>query len=89
MATVAEALALAVRHHRAGALAEAEQLYRQILAADPRHVVALHLLGVLAHQQGRNDLAVEAIGRALRLAPDYAEAHANLGVVLREQGRLD
>jgi hypothetical protein len=36
MATIAGALNAAVRHHRAGQLAQAEQLYRQVLAVDPR-----------------------------------------------------
>ena len=37
MATITEAFAVAQRHHRAGRLAEAEKVYRQILAADPGH----------------------------------------------------
>jgi len=89
VATVAEALALAVRYHRAGALSQAEPIYRQILSLDPQHVVALHLLGVIAHQRGDNDRAIDCITRALRLKPDYVEAHANLGVVLRELGKRD
>ena len=40
--------------HQAGRLNEAEGLYRQILAVDPDHVEGLHLLGVVAHQGGRN-----------------------------------
>ena len=49
---------------------------------------ALHLLGMLAAQAGRLDAAVELIRRAVRSKPDYAEAHSNLGNVLR-QGQLD
>ena len=55
----AETLNLAMKQHQAGNLREAEQLYRQILQAEPRHADALHLLGVIAHQVGRHDLAVE------------------------------
>ena len=50
MATIAEALALALRHHQAGNLPQAEQLYRQILQADPSHAESCHLLGMLALQ---------------------------------------
>ncbi len=89
MLSIAQALDLAVRHHRAGELAQAEHLYRQILEADPRQVAARHLLGLVAHQRGHNDLAVRHIGAALRLRPDYAEAHNNLGVALLALGRLD
>jgi protein O-GlcNAc transferase len=55
----------AVRHHQAGRLNEAERLYREVLQADPRHADALHFLGVLAHQAGRNDVAVDLIDKAI------------------------
>jgi Tfp pilus assembly protein PilF len=89
VANLAELLALALQYHRAGALAEAEPIYRQILTVDPHNAAALHLLGVLAHQQGDNDRAVDCIRRAVRLRPDHAEAHTHLGVVLRDQGKLE
>ena len=66
---------------------EAESIYQQILQADPSQPVALHLLGVIAHQNGKNDVAEDFITKAVALKPDYAEAHANLGNVLRELGR--
>ena len=48
--TIEQALDLAVQHHNAGRLPEAEYVYQQILHADPNQPVALHLLGVIAHQ---------------------------------------
>jgi tetratricopeptide (TPR) repeat protein len=39
-------------------------------------------------KSGRRDLAIEWLGRALRLNPDIPEAHNNLGVVLAQGGRL-
>jgi protein O-GlcNAc transferase len=86
---VAERLATALSHHQAGRLAEAESLYRQILAIEPDHVDSLHYLGVLAGQLGRHDTAIDLIGRALRVAPDYAEAHFNLGNILAQANRLE
>ena len=77
------------QHHQAGRLAEAEALYREILAAEPRHADALHLLGVLAGQTGRKDAAVEFIRQAIALRPDHAEAHKNLGVALKDSGRME
>jgi thioredoxin-like negative regulator of GroEL len=58
-----EALATALRHHQAGRLQEAEPIYQQILRAEPNHVDALHLLGVLAQQRGDNERAIECIAR--------------------------
>jgi len=49
----------------------------------------LHLLGVIAHQAGRNDVAVDLIKRALAIEPDYAEAHNNLGAALQDLGKLE
>src|SRR5260370_16891442 len=82
-----EQFAVALRHHRAGRLIEAERLYRQICSADTNHVGSWHLLGVLAHQLGRED-AADLIGRAVALKPEFAEAHNDLGVVLGAQGKL-
>jgi tetratricopeptide (TPR) repeat protein len=86
---VAERFATALSHHQAGRLAEAESLYRQILAIEPDHADSLHYLGVLAGQLGRHDTAIDLIGRALRVAPDYAEAHFNLGNILAQTNRLE
>jgi predicted O-linked N-acetylglucosamine transferase (SPINDLY family) len=86
---IAEQFAAAFAHHQAGRLAEAETLYRQICAIDPRHVESLHFLGVIAGQAGRNDIAIELIGKALAIAPDHAEAHYNLGHALARENRPD
>ena len=81
----------AMQHHRAGRVAEAEQLYRQILAIDPRHADSLHLLGVIAHQAGRLDIALDLIGQSIALKPNYAVARSlhTLGQSLQKQGKFD
>lgn len=79
----------AMAHHQAGRHAEAEALYRQVLARVPKHPDALHLLGVLAHHSGNQEVAVQLIGEAIRAAPKHAPFHCNLGNALRAQGRLD
>ena len=88
MPTIAELFAQAVRYHQSGHLGLAENLSRQVLQGEPQHGDAWHLLGLIAEQVGRHDLAVEYIGQALRLKPGSAEAHSNLGVALCEQGKL-
>jgi predicted O-linked N-acetylglucosamine transferase (SPINDLY family) len=79
MATISEALAIAIQHHQAGRLQVAEQIYRQILAAEPNHADAMHLLGVIAHQAGKHEVAVEYIRRAIALEGSTAAFHCNLG----------
>jgi predicted O-linked N-acetylglucosamine transferase (SPINDLY family) len=89
MATLSEALALAIQHHQAGRWQAAEQIYQRILAVEPDHADALHLSGVLAHQRGASAVAVELIGRAIRLKGNEAVYHNNLGNALKALGRLD
>jgi protein O-GlcNAc transferase len=85
----ASEMQVAVEHHQAGRLAEAEKIYHQVLAKQPDHAGALHLLGVLAVQMGEFDGAVELIRRAIRLVPDSAEMHFNLGNAFQNMGRFD
>ncbi len=89
MATIPEALAIAIQHHQAGRLQAAEQIYRQILAVEPNHGDAIHLLGLIAHQVGKHEVAVEYIRRAIGLKENVPAFHSNLGNVLKEQGKLD
>lgn len=82
-----EAIYLAVARHQSGRLDEAEQIYRDVLAAAPQHPDALHFMGVLKHQRGDAAAAIELIRQAIAIAPAHADAHNNLGNVLREAGR--
>lgn len=87
MTTLSESLDLALQHHQAGRLPEAEALYRQILEAQPDNPHALHLLGVIAHQVGQHDAAIQLITRAIALNPAVAEYHNNLGEAYRALGK--
>jgi tetratricopeptide (TPR) repeat protein/2-polyprenyl-3-methyl-5-hydroxy-6-metoxy-1,4-benzoquinol methylase len=80
---------LAVAHHRSGQLAEAESLYRDSLSLDPNHADSLNCLGILAHQCGRNDAALELIGRAIGLQERNPQFHYNVALVLAASGRMD
>ena len=51
-------LQTAIALHTAGRLTEAEQAYRRILLVDPENADALHLLGVVAHQNGAHQEAI-------------------------------
>ncbi|MBF0110959.1 MAG: tetratricopeptide repeat protein [Magnetococcales bacterium] len=83
---IQELLQRAVQYHAAGRLAEAQSLYREILDHHPDHPEALHFLGIVAHQKGRDDLALPLIERSLTVKPDNPGALNTLGIVL---GRLN
>jgi Tfp pilus assembly protein PilF len=86
----AELFRAAVKYHQAGRLAEAEVGYRRVLAAQPDHADALHLLGIIAHQMRRDhNLALELIDKALALNPNSADAVNNRGNALQELKRYD
>lgn len=74
--------------HAAGRLADAEALYRALLAREPGHIQAKHYLGVLAHQAGRHDDAIALIREAARLAPDDPGIQVNLAEALTAGGFL-
>ena len=82
-----QAFALALEHHRAGRLAEAERGYRDILEREPRHADSLNSLGVIALQTGNLDSALALVQRAVALRPDAALCRNNLGQILERLGR--
>ena len=65
MASINEAVALAIEHQKAGRLQEAEALYRQILQVHPHHPDALHLLGMVAYQVGKYEIALDFVSQAI------------------------
>jgi tetratricopeptide (TPR) repeat protein len=89
MLNIDQAFTKAVALHRAGRPNEAEPLYRQILAFQPRHIDSLHLLGVAAYHAGRNQEALDLIGKAIALNDRVADFHCNMGLVLAALGRPD
>jgi predicted O-linked N-acetylglucosamine transferase (SPINDLY family) len=85
--TINQAIGIAVEHHRAGRLAEAEQMYRQILAQQPENPHALYYLGLIAQRAGRHDVAVDLISRSIAVNPINAAALNDLGNSLQIIGR--
>jgi len=87
--TIEQALTLATQLHSQGRLQESEHLLQQILQQQPNHSFALHLLGVIAHQVGKQPLAAELIQKAIQINGNIALFHANLSEILRLLKRLD
>jgi protein O-GlcNAc transferase len=84
--TIQQALEIGMEHQRAGRLAQAESVYREILAQYPQNADTLHLLGVLASQTGRPAVAEDLIRQAIALAPQPIYLN-NLGQLLQQTGR--
>src|SRR5437016_2310268 len=82
-------LATAQRRHQAGNLAEAARLYERILRTEPRHAPSLYLSGILAHQSGQGDAALDRITRAIAIDGQVAEWHHDRGLVLLALRRTD
>jgi tetratricopeptide (TPR) repeat protein len=89
MATILEALTLALDLHLAGRFGEAQELYTRILDVEPEQPDALHYLGVLAGQIDRGEFGLTLIGKALALRPEAADIHANRANLLRGLDRWD
>jgi len=81
----------AVRLHKSGHVIDAEKAYRDILKVEPDQVDAIHLLGVLQIQCGRNWEGIAQIEQAIALtaANPVAEFHSNIATGLRAVGQLD
>ena len=82
-------LQIAMDHHQAGRLAEAEAVYREILARNPDDADAQNNLGAILKGRGRIDEAIECYRRAIGVNPDRAESHYNLGNALKLKAQLD
>src|SRR4051812_23952147 len=85
--SLSKSLTAAIEHHQAGRLNQAEQLYRQILKAQPTLPQPWYLLGLIANQVNKPALALELFGHALALKPDHADAICERGTALINLGR--
>jgi len=88
-ALAADRLQAGYAHHRAGRLKEAAAAYKAVLIEDPTNPEGLHLMGTMAVQIGRHDVALDLLLRALRVRPRFAKAHNDLGIAFDRLGRLD
>lgn len=81
-------VARGVALHQAGRLGEAEALYRQVLELEPRHAMALTMLGTV-HAQRRNSAeAARLFEMSLEVDPLQVNALYNRGIVLVELKRF-
>jgi len=76
------------RHLKSGQLLEAQLCCQRVLAADPDHPGAVHLMGLIALNAGQYDHALEWIARAVARDP-RADFLVSLGATLLRQGRRE
>ena len=87
--SLAKAFSDALEHHAQGRLSQAEAGYRSVLQNAPDQPDALHRLGIIAHQVGRNENALELINRAITVNPVQPAYYNDAGIVLQALGRSD
>ena len=78
-----------LEYYQTGKHSDAEKLAISITKQFPYHEFSWMILGALFAQKGMKAEALNANQRAVQLAPQNAEAHNNLGITLKELGRLD
>jgi tetratricopeptide (TPR) repeat protein len=81
-------LSQATVYQQQGHLAQAEKLYRQILADDPQYAPALHFLGLVLHQRGQIEIGYRYMHQALEISPANPVFLANLIHALMAQGKF-
>jgi protein O-GlcNAc transferase len=78
----------AQRLHKGGQLAEAEKIYRRLLAENADDAMVNFLLGQLLHQVGKVPESAEKLSRAVELRPEFSEAHHQLGISRHTAGDI-
>lgn len=68
--------------HQTGHLAEAAELYQQMLLADPYQFEPFYSLGMICLQSGQRDDAEKLIRNALHINPDFTGGWCALGLIL-------
>ena len=74
--------------HQLGHLGLAQAIYQEILAIDPRHVNALHFLGLTYWKLNQIEKGLDLIDQAIGLAPSKPKLHFNKAVLLEGWGKF-
>ena len=78
-----------LEHYQNGRYEKAEKLALILTDKFRTHPFAWRVLGAVLNQTGRISEGLIACQKSVALAPENAEAHYNLGVTLKELGRLE
>jgi len=77
----------ALQLRREGKLAEAANIYSELLRAEPAHFEALHALGLVFYQRGQLEDAERLVGEAAKVNPRAADAAYNHACLLQKLDR--
>ncbi len=83
-----EMMRAGIARYQSGRLSEAAAIYCQVLAVQPNHPEALHLLGIISLQNHDPATGIDLIRRAIALNPASAEYRTNLGIGLESLGTI-
>ena len=87
--SVAQSMVMAWRHYEAGTREDAAMISLRVLDLEPGNPDALHLLGILAYETGRQDEAIRLITDAIRSHRKYAPMHGNLALARLAKGDVN
>lgn len=80
---------LGVSHQMRGEFANAEEVYRKVIALQPSYPVTYQYLGYLYYSRDQFDKAIDVYSEQTRLAPGYAEGWNQLGGAYYATDRWD
>ena len=86
---IAQELQKALKLHQAGQLADAADIYKNIIKAHPENADAWNLLSTVFLAAGNLELAVSLAQQATVLAPDFFVPYVNLGNALQASGQFE
>ena len=69
----------AIAHHQAGRLQQAEYICREIIKIEPENANACHILGLVAHQVVRSNIAIHLISKAIEKDPNQPFYYSSFG----------
>ena len=84
---VEDLISKGVEAHQAGQFAKAEKFYKRAQQNDGENTDILHFLGVLYHQKGLHERAIQLIRKALIKKPEDPNYNTNLAIILNTLSR--
>jgi tetratricopeptide (TPR) repeat protein len=86
---IQQQLETGLKHFDDGDLLQAEAACWSMLEKDPNQADALHMLGLIAFEGGRSDIAEELISCAIVKSPQVGSFYNSLGKVYQKQGKSE